>query len=426
MATNSQLTQWRRLAAQRLRDLIVSKLTAPELNDLDDLIDNLLRSLSGQDPRLVGRNPYQGILPGDLPLPQLRERAANGVKVYIENMKSAGFTPEDETVDTLVRKLSGFGGRPIGVQPYEGIFPLPQDITQMQIDTWRKQAAALMSSLVANIPDPALSVKDELADGLLRALSGQAARPSGQPAYTGLFPAGNPVDSRKRAAAGIKVFIEHIKDPRLASKDAVIDALIRRFRGLPERPAGRLPFDGLFPRIKLGLVTEQHLRAVAPNGSLYQIRKFVEPLNITMAEFQINTPLRQAHFLAQLAHESGEFNYVEEIASGAAYEGRSDLGNTQPGDGVRFKGRGLIQITGRANYQDCGRALGVDLIGNPTLLSRDDLAARSAGWFWNRAGLNAVADRDDARQVTRIINGGYNGLDDRLQKLAAAKRAFGV
>ncbi|MBF2077980.1 MAG: glycoside hydrolase family 19 protein [Synechococcales cyanobacterium T60_A2020_003] len=173
-------------------------------------------------------------------------------------------------------------------------------------------------------------------------------------------------------------------------------------------------------------ITAEQLQAIAPLGSGSQIRKFVPYLNRTMAEFGINTRLRQAHFLAQLAHESGEFNYVEELASGDAYEGRSDLGNTQPGDGRRYKGRGLIQITGRANYTDVSKALGVDVVRNPTLLSSDELAARSAGWFWQRSGLNALADRDDVVAVTRRINGGTNGLSDRIQKLAAAKRAFGI
>jgi putative chitinase len=193
---------------------------------------------------------------------------------------------------------------------------------------------------------------------------------------------------------------------------------------LPDRPPDRLPYEGLFP--KAFAVTADHLRQIAPYATESQIQRFLPHLNTTMTEFSINTPLRRAHFLAQVAHESGEFNYVEEIASGAAYEGRRDLGNTQPGDGVRFKGRGLIQITGRFNYQACGAALGVDLISNPPRLSDDDLAARSAGWFWDWQQLNPVADRDDFEGVTYIINGGYNGYNDRLTKLQAAKRTFGI
>ena len=95
---------------------------------------------------------------------------------------------------------------------------------------------------------------------------------------------------------------------------------------------------------------------------------FLDPLNAAMAEFSINTPARQASFLAQLAHESGQLVYVRELASGAAYEGRKDLGNVRPGDGVRFRGRGLIQVTGRSNYAACGKALGLDLLAQPALL----------------------------------------------------------
>ncbi|MEB3272492.1 MAG: glycoside hydrolase family 19 protein [Prochlorothrix sp.] len=100
--------------------------------------------------------------------------------------------------------------------------------------------------------------------------------------------------------------------------------------------------------------------------------------------------------------------------------------NTQPGDGVRFKGRGLIQITGRFNYRACGEALGVDLIQAPERLSSDVLACRSAGWFWDWQQINRAADADDVEWVTYIINGGYNGFRDRVNKLMAAKQTLGL
>ncbi|NJK59907.1 MAG: glycoside hydrolase family 19 protein [Oscillatoriales cyanobacterium SM2_1_8] len=161
-----------------------------------------------------------------------------------------------------------------------------------------------------------------------------------------------------------------------------------------------------------------------PGDPCPQLARFLPHLNRTLREYQIDTPLRIAHFLAQIAHESDGFNTAEEYASGAAYEGRLDLGNTQPGDGRRFKGRGLIQVTGRANYGEAGRALGVDLLNNPTRLAEADLATRSAGWFWQSRRLNAHADRDDIYTVTRRINGGYNGLADRQNYLARAKRVL--
>lgn len=118
------------------------------------------------------------------------------------------------------------------------------------------------------------------------------------------------------------------------------------------------------------------------------------------------------------------FSVTTEFASGAAYEGRRDLGNTQRGDGVRFKGRGLVQITGRANYDRYGKLLGVDLVNNPPLAAAFPWAALTGGQYWTDRGINAKADRDDIVSVTRAINGGTNGLDDRRSKLAAAKLAL--
>ncbi|AZG13864.1 glycoside hydrolase family 19 protein [Cupriavidus pauculus] len=148
------------------------------------------------------------------------------------------------------------------------------------------------------------------------------------------------------------------------------------------------------------------------------------------AEYGIDSPARQAAWLAQIGHESGGFIYTRELwgptPAQLRYEGRADLGNTQPGDGKRFMGRGLIQITGRANYRSCGAALGVDLEANPTLLQGDALAARSAGWYWRSWGLNALADAGDFAALTRRINGGLNGLDDRKERWNRARRALGL
>ena len=151
---------------------------------------------------------------------------------------------------------------------------------------------------------------------------------------------------------------------------------------------------------------------------------FLAPLNAAMLEFGITTPARQASFLSQVGHESGSLAYVRELASGAAYEGRRDLGITWPGDGVRYKGRGLIQITGRANYAACGKALGLDLLARPELLEQIVNACRSAGWFWQSNGLNALADAGDQVRVTRRVNGGTNGLTERLALFAAAQRVL--
>src|SRR5215467_14480028 len=117
---------------------------------------------------------------------------------------------------------------------------------------------------------------------------------------------------------------------------------------------------------------------------------------------------------------------MEEIASGAAYEGRRDLGNTQPGDGKRYKGRGPIQLTGRANYRRAGKALGLDLEKDPAKAADPAVGFRVAGWFWKTHGLNELADKGDFREITRRINGGYNGLASRQAFYKKAKEVLGV
>lgn len=145
-----------------------------------------------------------------------------------------------------------------------------------------------------------------------------------------------------------------------------------------------------------------------------------------MKEYGIDTPLRIVHFLAQLAHESGSLRYVEELASGKAYEGRKDLGNVYEGDGVKYKGRGLIQLTGRKNYTNYDNATHCGCVANPSILTRPEWAVDVSCWFWATHGLNALADNDDVKGVTRKINGGYNGLQERTQFLATAKRALNI
>lgn len=162
------------------------------------------------------------------------------------------------------------------------------------------------------------------------------------------------------------------------------------------------------------MITAEQIKLIMPNASKDRINLFLEPLNNTMREFEINTRFRVCAFLAQLAHESGSLNYVKELASGTAYEGRKDLGNIQKGDGVKFKGRGLIQVTGRANYEAVSKAFAMDFITKPELLQEPQYAARTAGWFWKTHGLNELSDQMDIRKITRIINGGLNGIDERL------------
>lgn len=167
-------------------------------------------------------------------------------------------------------------------------------------------------------------------------------------------------------------------------------------------------------------------------GSSAVAERWAPILTATMAAYGINTHLREAAFVAQVAHESGRFQFLREIWNPkkcpwqAKYEGRANLGNTHPGDGFRFRGRGLIQITGRANYAACGKALGIDLINHPELLEEPRHAADSAGWFWATHSLNELADKRLMTDITRRINGGLNGLGDRLALYDRALKALGV
>lgn len=173
------------------------------------------------------------------------------------------------------------------------------------------------------------------------------------------------------------------------------------------------------------MIYPEELEQIIPNGRK-RIPAFVDSLNEAMAEFEIDNPLRAAAFIAQLAHESGEFRYVKELASGEAYEGRRDLGNTFPGDGVRYKGRGLIQITGRANYEKLSEFFDIDFIHEPELLETPEWACMSAAWFWATHGLNELADKEDFKLITKRINGGYTGIQDRLRYYERALDVLGV
>lgn len=154
------------------------------------------------------------------------------------------------------------------------------------------------------------------------------------------------------------------------------------------------------------------------------------PLGIAMAQHLpaygiIDTPARLANFLGQACHETGGFRFLREIwgptKAQRGYEGRADLGNTHPGDGEKFKGRGIFQTTGRANYETTGKALGLDLVGNPVLLETPDIAVLSACHYWDSRKLSVLADAHREDEITRKINGGVNGLAERRAYVAKAK-----
>jgi putative chitinase len=171
-------------------------------------------------------------------------------------------------------------------------------------------------------------------------------------------------------------------------------------------------------------MTIEDLKRIAPYASAKNISIYTPLLNKYMAQYGINTQARKAAFLATILHESSSLTYTEEIASGLAYEGRKDLGNIEAGDGKRYKGRGLIQITGRTNYERASKALGVDLVSNPQLLEQPEWAVKSACWWWQSKGLNELADKGDFRRITKIVNGGYNGWNSRLAYYNRAKEVL--
>ena len=195
-------------------------------------------------------------------------------------------------------------------------------------------------------------------------------------------------------------------DGLLAPGDATVAALLE---GLPAGPS------------------KEKLSVVMPRALQAKIDLYFDPLVAGMKKYEITTNLRMAHFISQIAHETASLLYAEEIADGSAYEGRNDLGNIHKGDGKLFKGRGLIQLTGRSNYKSYSEASGKDCIGDPFMVASDPFVAVDvACWYWNKRRINAHADRDDVKAVTKSINGGYNGLDDRMAYLARAKAVLGI
>lgn len=172
------------------------------------------------------------------------------------------------------------------------------------------------------------------------------------------------------------------------------------------------------------MITRDIIKKIAPNSKEEIIVPLVKYLNIHMPKYEVNTHLRVCHFLAQAAHEAASFRTLEEYASGAAYEGREDLGNVRKGDGVRFKGRGIFQLTGRSNYRNIGKLIGMDLENNPELAESPEVSVLTALEYWKSRNLNTLADRDDVRAITKKINGGFNGFEDRKKYLARAKQVI--
>jgi predicted chitinase len=176
-------------------------------------------------------------------------------------------------------------------------------------------------------------------------------------------------------------------------------------------------------------MTAEQLHQIMPALPRADAQRYIEPMVAAMVRYEITGPRRAAAFAAQVAHESGQLKFWHELASGHEYEGRIDLGNTHPGDGALYKGRGPLQVTGRANYAHAGKALGLDLIDHPDLLLQPGPGFLAAGLYWSEHGLNPLADMgtDGAfTEITRKINGGLNGLASRLAFYHHARAVLGA
>ena len=205
------------------------------------------------------------------------------------------------------------------------------------------------------------------------------------------------------------------------------------------------------------MVSIEQMKTIIPKMNWVKAQTYLPYMNTVLPNFGIDTPLRKAHFLSQLSHESGGLKYSEENLNYSAqalrsvfgkyfkskeiaeeyarkpekianrvYANRMGNGNEESGDGWKYRGRGLIQLTGKENYQNFANDHGVDCVNNPDLILDPEIALTSACWFWKKRKINAHADKDDIHMVTKRINGGNNGILDRIQWLDSSKNLFEV
>ena len=227
----------------------------------------------------------------------------------------------------------------------------------------------------------------------------------------------------------------HTTDHELATamRAAVGDAkLDQNGREIPQAPAP--PVQGIteeqFKQIFPNYATNNHV-PMSPADAEAKAQAWTAAINHAMQEANINTPERRAAFLAEAAEETAWGDTLTEYADGSEYEGRTDLGNVNPGDGPRYKGRGGLQLTGRSNYSSAGKALGLDLVGNPEQVASDPVVGwRTAGWFWNHGtglgDLNQLADQGNITAISRAINGGDHGLQARIDNYNKILKLLGT
>jgi len=232
---------------------------------------------------------------------------------------------------------------------------------------------------------------------------------------------------REAALAELTRLVRAAPLDQVTRLDYALDQAIRNAKGLPVRPADAAPLVRLFPPPPPDPVPLDALAALVGEE---RARLWHQPMRDALTRFGITDPLEVAHLLAQVMHETAGLRHLVEVwgptPAQERYEGRQDLGNVERGDGYRYRGRGLIQLTGRANYRAAGAALGLPLEALPDRAADPDVAALIAAWYWHRRGIGEAARRDDLEAVTRLVNGGLNGLDHRRRWLARAKAALGI
>ncbi|HEY9646835.1 MAG TPA: glycoside hydrolase family 19 protein [Chroococcidiopsis sp.] len=299
---------------------------------------------------------------------------------------------------------------------------------------------------------PAPHDADYFIDRSIRKLTGLPPTPAGAPPYQGIYSSSFTMEQYRNGATSRLLELMLQKLSALDPIDDDVDKFIRLLSDLPEKPAGSEPYTRLFilredtpdpPTVdanvtivskKQFLTLDQTLQIVGSTQLKDRITAIMPGLNATLEKFEINTPLRISHFLGQILHESGGFRYLREIWGPTDAQRRyeppsklaSTLGNAQAGDGKRYMGRGVIQLTGRSNYAQFSKAMGVDFVASPELVESPQYAVMVGGWYWTTRKINAPADKDDLLRVTRLVNGGTNGLADREKYLKRAKQVLGI
>jgi putative chitinase len=320
-----------------------------------------------------------------------------------------------------------------------------------KLKAYRDLGLARLEQLLLELSDQPHDA-DRFVDRAIRQLTNLPPAPANAPPYQGIYSSSFTMEQYRNGATSRLLELMQQKLPKLDPLDEEVDRYIRVLSDLPACPAGTEPYARLFvlredmpdPVVvnasvsfapqKQFVTLDQMLNIIGSTKLKDRVTAMIPGINLTLDKFEINTPLRIAHFLGQVLHESGGFRYLREIwgptDAQKRYEPPSSLatrlGNTQKGDGARYMGRGVIQLTGRSNYAQFSKAMGVDFVAHPELVESPQYAVTAAGWYWSTRKINQWADKDDLLKVTRLVNGGTNGLADREKYMKKAKQVLGV